>query len=131
MVIISISLEKKLLEKLDILAEQEGFSGRSDIIRVAIRDLISDLSQSREVNGVVNAIMIIQHNENVQNTVSYISHIYSDIIVSRQQHCVDSKEKIHTCVEIFFLSGEFKKIKKFNISLKNKVSASKLFILHS
>lgn len=42
MVIVSVSLSKKLLKDIDSIQNEMGFSGRSDVIRASARMLIAD-----------------------------------------------------------------------------------------
>ena len=47
MVIVSVSLSEKLLEEIDSIEKEIGFSGRSDVIRASARMLIADNREKR------------------------------------------------------------------------------------
>jgi len=60
--IISVSLSEKLLQEIDQLKEETGFSGRSDVIRASTRMLIADTQDKKNLEGDINSILILIHN---------------------------------------------------------------------
>lgn len=57
MTVVSISLDQKLLEDLENLEEELGFSGRSDVIRTAIRDYIAEKDSLEDMEGEKTAVI--------------------------------------------------------------------------
>ena len=51
MVIVSVSLSEKLLEEIDSIKNEMGFSGRSDVIRSSTRMLIADNREKSIMTG--------------------------------------------------------------------------------
>ena len=49
MAIISISLSEQLLQEIDQLKDETGFSGRSDVIRASARLLIADSQDKKNL----------------------------------------------------------------------------------
>ena len=58
MPIVSISLNEKLLEEIDKLKDEIGYSGRSDVIRASARMLISDNKEKEDLNGDINSVPV-------------------------------------------------------------------------
>lgn len=52
MAIISVSLTEKLLQEIDQLKEEVGFSGRSEVIRTSTRMLIADNNEKKVKKGI-------------------------------------------------------------------------------
>jgi CopG family nickel-responsive transcriptional regulator len=108
MTIISISLNEKLLGELDLLKEDMGFSGRSDVIRAAARMLIDENKQSAKISGNVNAVLFLIHSQKVEDKITFIKHDYEDIINTQ----IHSHLKEDNCLEIFILEGDSLRIKE-------------------
>lgn len=108
MTIISISLNEKLLGELDLLKEDMGFSGRSDVVRAAARMLIDENKQSSKISGNVNAVLFLIHSQKVEDKITFIKHDYEDIINTQ----IHSHLKEDNCLEIFILEGDSLRIKE-------------------
>ena len=63
MTIISISLSEKLLQEIDALKEDLGFSGRSEVIRTSTRMLIADNQEKQAIKGSINSVLILIHHQ--------------------------------------------------------------------
>ncbi len=103
--IISISLNGEILEQLDFLQKQKGFSGRSEIIRTAIRNLIELEKNSSNCSGKINAVLIVTHKNLAADKVSDKRHEFKDVVKTHVHEHLGGK-----CVEIFALSGTAQKI---------------------
>lgn len=118
MVIVSISLNEKILEDLDMLQDELGFSGRSEVIRAGARLLISDTKVKERLSGVINSVLLLIHDQEAENVVSKIKHKFEDI--TRTQ--IHNHLKRNKCLEIFVLDGNADDIKEmvrlFQISKK-------------
>ena len=68
--IISVSLSEKLLQEIDQLKEETGFSGRSDVIRASTRMLIADTQDKKNLQGDINSILILIHNQKSEDKVT-------------------------------------------------------------
>jgi Predicted transcriptional regulators containing the CopG/Arc/MetJ DNA-binding domain and a metal-binding domain len=108
MVIVSVSLNDKILEEIDRIQKELGFSGRSEVIRAGARMLISDNKEKEKLTGKINSILLLIHNQKVEDVVTEIKHRFEDI----------TKTQIHThlredkCLEIFVLNGDAGRIKR-------------------
>ena len=108
MAIVSVSLNDKILEEIDRMQKELGFSGRSEVIRAGVRMLVSDNKEKERLTGKINSILLLIHNQKVEDVVTEIKHRFEDI----------TKTQIHThlredkCLEIFILNGDAGRIKR-------------------
>lgn len=112
MPVISISLTSELLKKLDTFMRDRGYSSRSEAIRDAVRDMLSEYELSRSETGKVTAtITVISEHErhDVDERLTRLRHEHDDI-VSANMH-------IHLgrayCLEVFITEGETEKVINF------------------
>jgi CopG family nickel-responsive transcriptional regulator len=108
MTIISISLPDELLEELEKRIREQGFSGRSDVVRAGAKMLIADCKEKERLEGSLNSVLLVIHPQNVEDTVTEIKHEFEDII-STQIHNHLRKDK---CLEIFILEGDADRVKE-------------------
>lgn len=102
MAIISVSLSEKLLQEIDQLKEETGFSGRSEVIRTSTRMLIADNLEKKNLQGNINSVLILIHNQKVEDKVTEIKHDFEDIINTQiHNHLKDEK-----CLELFIMEGD-------------------------
>lgn len=104
--IISVSLSEKLLQGIDQLKEETGFSGRSDVIRASTRMLIADTQDKKNLEGDINSILILIHNQKSEDKVTEIKHDFEDIIETQ----IHSHLKEDKCLELFILEGDAKRM---------------------
>ncbi len=109
MTVISLSIEEKLLNELDKLKEDLGYSGRSEIVRSAIRTFIGEKNKLEKLEGEVNCFLTITHKEGSLNTISQIQHDYQDIVKTQ----IHDHLKDHKCLQMYLLEGDSNKIKEF------------------
>lgn len=112
MPIVSISLTSELLGNLDEFIRSKGYSSRSEAIRDAVRDLLSEYELGRfERQKVTSTITVISEHErhDVDERLTRLRHEH-DEIVSGNMH-------IHLgrtyCLEIFITEGEVDKVLAF------------------
>jgi CopG family nickel-responsive transcriptional regulator len=108
MTIISVSVNDGLLEELDKLQRELGFSGRSEVIRAGARMLIADSREKEQLEGTLNAVLLLIHLQKAEDMVTEIKHDFEDII-STQIHNHLREDK---CLEIFILEGDAARIKE-------------------
>lgn len=102
MAIISISLSEQLLQEIDQLKDETGFSGRSDVIRASARLLIADNQDKKNLEGNINSILILIHKQESEDKVTEIKHDFEDIIETQ----IHSHLKEDKCLELFILEGD-------------------------
>jgi CopG family transcriptional regulator, nickel-responsive regulator len=108
MTIISVSLNDVILKEIQKIQKEQGYSGRSEVIRAGIRNLISESKETDKLTGDINSILILIHKHEAEDAVSGIKHDFKDI-TKTQIH--SHLEKIK-CLEIFVLQGKSERIKE-------------------
>jgi CopG family nickel-responsive transcriptional regulator len=108
MPVISISLNREILAETDRIQKELGFSGRSEVIRTALRALIANSKEKRALAGRLRAILLLLHHKNAENAVTAIKHEYEEITKSQSHHHLGEEK----CLEIFVLDGDAEKIKE-------------------
>ena len=106
MPIVSISLNNEILSEVDKLKKSMGFSGRSEIIRAGIRNLISEEKQRSNLSGLIHAILMVVHDENSEQIVTGIKHNYEELIDTHLHSKIDGNK----CMELFLLNGQADKV---------------------
>src|SRR5574338_1351129 len=106
MPIVSISLNDEILSEIDKLQKSMGFSGRSEIIRAGIRNLIAEEKQKSNLSGLIHAILMIIHDEESEQIVTGIKHNHEELIGTHLHSKVDGNK----CMELFLLHGDASKI---------------------
>ncbi len=109
----SVSLNEEIIESLDKL-KSLGFSGRSEIIRAGIRNLLSDERMKEDLDGEINSLLLAVHDEDSDDQVSSIRHDFDKIIIVHLHNKID-KER---CLEIFSLKGDAKDVKEISRQLQ-------------
>ena len=106
MTIVSISLNDEILSEIDKLQKSMGYSGRSEIIRAGIRNLISEEKQRSNLSGLIHAILMVIHDEESEQIVTGIKHNHEELIGTH----LHSKIEGNKCMELFLLHGEADKV---------------------
>lgn len=106
MPIVSISLNDEILSEIDKLQKSMGFSGRSEIIRAGIRNLIAEEKQRSNLSGLIHAILMVVHNEESEQIVTEIKHNHEELIGTH----LHSKIEGNKCMELFLLHGQADKV---------------------
>lgn len=106
MTIVSISLNEEILSEIDKLQKSMGFSGRSEIIRAGIRNLISEEKQRSNLSGMIHAILMVIHDEESEQIVTSIKHNHEELIGTH----LHSKIEGNKCMELFLLHGQADKV---------------------
>ena len=105
--IVSVSLNDDILEGLDKLQKTLGFSGRSEIVRAGIRNLLAEERMKQDLEGVVNSLLLAVHDEDSDDQVASIRHKFDKIVNVHLHNKIDK----HRCLEIFSLKGEAEEVK--------------------
>lgn len=104
MTVISISLTPDLLQRLDEFVERSGYSSRSEAIRLAVRDVLSQFALQRLERGqVVATVTVISDRErrDVTSNLMGIRHEFDESISSNMHLHIGRGH----CVEIFVVQG--------------------------
>ncbi len=108
MVIISMSLNEAMLQEVDRVRKEMGFSGRSEVIRAGLRILLAENKEKEEWTGRTRGVLLLIHDHDAEDFVTSMKHDFEDIIYT-QLHNRFKEEK---CLELFILDGEADRIKE-------------------
>ncbi len=95
MPIVSISLPDRLLEKIDEYAMRYGYTGRSELIREAIREFLESkhwiLEEKKPLKGILIVLTDHEQGHRVDEKVISIIHEYQSIISSFYHQILEDK----------------------------------------
>ena len=106
MPVVSLSLPEKMIESMDDIQKSMGFSGRSELVRSAIRLLLEDDREKARLSGEVNGLLVVTHDEEQEEPVTKLKHRFEEIVRTH----VHSKTSSSICVELFLVHGPAKKV---------------------
>jgi CopG family nickel-responsive transcriptional regulator len=128
MSIVSISIPKSLLEKVDSYIREQGFANRSEIIRQALRAYISEGKRLGELQGKITATVTIIYQRGARSgQISDVQHGYSNIVLTFLHTHIEEGY----CMEIIVAKGDAKVMKAFIAALKanKQISEVKVTLL--
>jgi len=112
MTVISVSLTPELLERLDTFVEKMGFSSRSEALRLAVRDSLSQFSlQSMQRGQVMSTVTIISETESASSHLGILDlrNGFDDIIFGNMHLHIEKG----LCIEIFLVKGGSETVMNF------------------
>ena len=128
MSIVSLSIPKNLLEKVDSYIKEQGFANRSEIIRQALRAYLSENRRLSELQGKTTAtITIIYQRDAKTGQITDIQHSYSNVVLTFLHTHVEEGY----CIEIIVAKGDAQAIKALIDALRanKQISEVKVTIL--
>ncbi|MDG6987522.1 MAG: CopG family ribbon-helix-helix protein [Nitrososphaerota archaeon] len=114
MTVVSLSFPDSMLKEMDTIQKESGFTGRSELVRAAIRMLLEDSREKAANVGDVNGLLIVTHDEDEEAPVTKLKHQYEDIITTH----VHNKTKSAMCIELFLVQGDAKKVNSMTRSFQ-------------
>ena len=112
MTVVSVSLTSELLERLDEFVDKFGYSSRSEAMRIAIRDSLSQLSLRTRLRGLIlSTVTVISETEESKSHLGLLDlrNGFDDIIFGNMH--------LHTeegyCLEIFLVKGDAEEVMNF------------------
>ncbi|MDQ6864516.1 MAG: CopG family ribbon-helix-helix protein [Thermoproteota archaeon] len=108
MPIVSVSLNRTILDEMDKLEKSHGFSGRSEIVRAGIRNLLSEERKRQDLTGMLHALFLAIHDEDSDDQVTEMRHVYDKLINTHLHSKIDRDR----CLEIFLLRGDAREVKE-------------------
>lgn len=104
MAVVSVSMPDELLSRIDDFADEHGYTGRSEVVREAARNLLGEFEdrtlEDRPLMGVVT-VLFDYETTSVENRMMNLRHEHENLVTSN----------IHThvgggnCIELFILEG--------------------------
>ena len=112
MTVVSVSMPDELLERIDAFADEHGYTGRSEVIREAGRNLLGEFEdtklEDRDLMGVVT-ILFDYDSTDVESRLMHLRHDHDDAVTSHIHNHVGD----HYCMELFILEGSMAEISTF------------------
>jgi len=112
MTVVSVSMPDELLERIDAFADEHGYTGRSEVVREASRNLLGEFEdrklEERELMGVVT-VLFDYSSSAVEQRMMQLRHEYENLVASN----VHSHIGDHYCLELFILEGDLADISTF------------------
>jgi CopG family nickel-responsive transcriptional regulator len=126
--IISLSIPKPLLEKVDNYIKEQGYANRSEIVRQALRTYISEAKKLDDLKGNITATITIIYQKNAltrQQTDN--QHHFNNIVLTFLHTHIEEGY----CIEVIVAKGDAQTMKAFITSLRinKKVSEVKVTLL--
>jgi CopG family nickel-responsive transcriptional regulator len=112
MTVVSVSMPEELLERIDSFAGEHGYTGRSEVVREAARNLLGEFEdkrlEDRELMAVVTVIFDFETTA-VEEKMMKLRHEYEGLVASNFHNHVGN----HYCMELFVLEGQLEDISAF------------------
>jgi len=116
-VVISISLEQELLDKLERLMKRHGYSSRSEVFRDAIRRFVSELESAEIESGRVLSVITVVYESTEERIGKRLN-----VIRQRFKHLVSGDFHMHLdeglCTEIIIAKGKGEEVAEFLTSIR-------------
>ena len=112
MTVVSVSMPESLLERLDEFADEHGYTGRSEVVREASRNLLGEFEdrklEGRHLLGVVT-VLFNYETSNAEARMMQLRHEHEDLVTSNVHNHVGD----HYCMELFIVEGRLEEISSF------------------
>jgi len=112
MTVVSVSMPDELLDRIDEFATDHGYTGRSEVIREAARNLLGEFEdkqlEDRELIGVVTVLFNYETTA-VEERMMGLRHEHEDLVTANVHNHVGD----HYCMELFILEGSLEAISSF------------------
>jgi CopG family transcriptional regulator, nickel-responsive regulator len=112
MTVASVSMPEELLNRIDEFADDHGYTGRSEVLREASRNLLGEFEdkrlEDRELMAIVT-VMFDYETTSVEEKMMRLRHEHEDLVASNFHSHVGS----HYCMELFVLEGSLANISTF------------------
>ena len=127
MPIVSLSFPDQMIKEIDQIQEAQGFTGRSELVRAAIRLLIEDSKEKDNISGHTNAVIVVTHDESNEAPITKLKHEFEDIVKTH----IHNKVSHSNCVELFLLEGDGKKVASMakEFQKEDKMKSVKLLVI--
>ena len=112
MTVVSVSMPEELLRRIDNFADEHGYTGRSEVVREASRNLLGEFEdrrlEDRRLMAVVTVIFDYE-TTSVEERMMNLRHEYEGLVASNFHNHVGN----HYCMELFVLEGPLEQISTF------------------
>jgi transcriptional regulator, CopG family len=112
MTVVSVSMPQELVDRLDGFAEEHGYTGRSEVLREAARNLLGEFEDRQLSNRRLMAVVTVMFDyetTDVEERMMHLRHDHERLVTSN----IHSHVGEHRCMELFVLEGELDEISAF------------------
>ena len=112
MAVVSVSMPEELIERIDEFAEEHGYTGRSEVVREASRNLLGEFENERLEDHDLLAVVTVlfdYESSNVEHRMTQLRHEYESLVASNVHNHVGD----HYCMELFILEGQLEDVSTF------------------
>jgi CopG family transcriptional regulator, nickel-responsive regulator len=114
MPVVSLSLNDQLLEELDEVQVELGYSGRSEVMRAAIRLFLTDGREKGRLQGVVSGLLLAIHSHEAEHHVTQLKAKYVDLIHTQ----LHNRFREGKCMELFLIEGDANRVRELSAELQ-------------
>ncbi|WP_227355282.1 CopG family ribbon-helix-helix protein [Haladaptatus salinisoli] len=112
MTVVSVSMPDELLDRIDQFADEHGYTGRSEVVREASRNLLGEFEdrrlEDRKLMGIVT-VLFDYETTNVEERMMQLRHEHEGLVESNFHNHVGD----HYCMELFVIEGTLDEISTF------------------
>lgn len=116
MTIVSLSFPDQMIKDMDQIQKSRGFTGRSELVRAAIRLMLEDTKEKDSMAGKISAIITVTHSQEDEEPITRLKHSFQDIVKTH----IHSKISQGNCIELFLLEGDGKKVASMTKSFQKE-----------
>lgn len=116
MTIVSLSFPDQMIKDMDQIQKSRAFTGRSELVRAAIRLLLEDTKEKDSMAGRISAIITVTHSQEDEEPITRLKHSFQDIVKTH----IHSKINHGNCIELFLLEGDGKKVASMTKSFQKE-----------
>lgn len=128
MSIISLSIPKPLLEKVDRYTKEQGYANRSEVVRQALRAYMSEAKHLEEIKGDITATISVIYQKGARiGQINEIQHNFSKIVLTFLHTHIEESH----CIEIIVAKGDSVIMRHFiaNLKANRQISDVKVTLL--
>jgi len=112
MAVVSISMPDELADRIDEFADEHGYTGRSEVVREAARNLLGEFEDERLEDRDLMAVVTVlfdYETTTVEEKMMRLRHENEALVAANfHSHVGD-----HHCMELFILEGRLEDISSF------------------
>ncbi len=127
MTIVSLSFPDQLIKEMNDIQESRGFTGRSELVRAAIRLMLEDTKEKDSLSGRVAALLVVTHDQEDEDPITTLKHQFETIVKTH----IHTKISHNNCVELFMVEGEGSKVAAMTKAFQkeDKMKSVKLVVI--
>ena len=112
MAVVSVSTPEALVDRIGAFAGEHGYTGRSEVVREASRNLLGEFEDERLEDGELMAVVTVAFDyetTDVEERMMQLRHEHEPLAASNFHSHVGE----HRCMELFVLDGRLADISTF------------------